>query len=568
MEIENMAIRGNRTNWFWTGVVVVSTMVPTLVALWVHLYAGVGGTDYVRGWAQMLPVLAVSAVVLLVSSYVRRDVVGAVMPKTIAVSVVAVEAAEIVMGLLQLTGVIASRHPGFAITGTFYNPGPYGGMVAMVVPVGVAACLNERKSWQCAGIALLMLAALVLPASGSRTAWIAAGVSGVYVYACARPAHARELLRRAWWQLMIVVVAAAVGLYMMKSDSADGRLLIWKIALYAITRHPLGVGWFGVPGAYGEAQEAYFSNAGRLMSDDIRVADAPGYMFNEFLQMSLAWGVITGLVCVMLIVSAILKATYCGRYGVAGAIVAFSVFAFASYPLQFPVFVALFVTLLLAAFAPSWFYDRSPTAFRMLCGVVGALSIYGAVVHHDMDRSYCQWDKVRHLYSAKAYDCAAEKMEVLKDGLEWNSHFLFELGHSLNKAGRYDESNRVLEKALKVSSDPMPLNIIGKNYEAMGNYAEATHHYERAWRRVPNRLYPRYLMIKVSDNPKVDDSNLILKVDSWGDFARPKVTSPATEEMSREIKGIVEVHLKKEEERKAEMRRNNPRSDFEQYKPR
>ena len=43
-----------------------------------------------------------------------------------------------------------------------------------------------------------------------------------------------------------------------------------------------------------------------------------------------------------------------------------------------------------------------------------------------------------------------------------NACFMFEYGHALHKLHEPELSNKVLKEALKVSGDPMILNIIGK----------------------------------------------------------------------------------------------------------
>ena len=51
-----------------------------------------------------------------------------------------------------------------------------------------------------------------------------------------------------------------VGVYVLKKDSADGRLLIWKISVLAMSDWPvLGVGLDHFCGTYGNTQAACFS---------------------------------------------------------------------------------------------------------------------------------------------------------------------------------------------------------------------------------------------------------------------------------------------------------------------
>ena len=59
----------------------------------------------------------------------------------------------------------------------------------------------------------------------------------------------------------ILCVIIAGGIYLMKKNSADGRFLMWKVALQAVTEaHINGAGWDNVAGTYGEAQERYSVN--------------------------------------------------------------------------------------------------------------------------------------------------------------------------------------------------------------------------------------------------------------------------------------------------------------------
>ncbi len=50
-----------------------------------------------------------------------------------------------------------------------------------------------------------------------------------------------------------------------------------------------GCGWNSVPAAYGQAQENYFA-AGNYTATENLLAGAPEYVFNEYLQVAIAWG--------------------------------------------------------------------------------------------------------------------------------------------------------------------------------------------------------------------------------------------------------------------------------------
>ena len=113
---------------------------------------------------------------------------------------------EAVWGLRQLYGFSMSQHSQFRLTGSFFNPGPYSGYLAVVLPVAVYYLLRD---WSCTKvrfhlrywtvylrflIALLTFVCiwLVLPAGMSRAAWLAAfGGCGVVLFFTAKGAVAR-----------------------------------------------------------------------------------------------------------------------------------------------------------------------------------------------------------------------------------------------------------------------------------------------------------------------------------------------------------------------------------------
>src|SRR5690606_33805524 len=48
-------------------------------------------------------------------------------------------------GMLQIVGYAASGHHLFRTTGAFFNPGPYAGYLAMVLPVALYYVLRDRR---------------------------------------------------------------------------------------------------------------------------------------------------------------------------------------------------------------------------------------------------------------------------------------------------------------------------------------------------------------------------------------------------------------------------------------
>ena len=92
---------------------------------------------------------------------------------------------------------------------------------------------------------------------------------------------------------------------------------------------------------------------------------------------------------------------------------------------------------------------------------------------------------------------------------------LYAEGYSLHQAGRYEESTKILEEGARLSCDPMFEVILGKNAEAMGDYAEAARLYEKAHYMVPSRLYPLVRLMRLQvrlgeDNAALETARAIV----------------------------------------------------------
>ena len=383
--------------------------------------------------------------------------INGILHTVIVWSLIAAGAVEAVWGLLQVYGYEPSNHSLYALTGSFYNPGPYSGFLAMCLPLALHEWLEGKRRWKFLALVALALMLVVLPSGMSRSAWVAALVASGYVLGM----HYREKVCRYWKYFCVgglLLAVLGVGAYHWKKDSADGRLLMWKVAVQAVMEHPcMGVGWEQVAGAYGDAQEKYFAS-GMATTQEEHVAGAPEYVFNEYLQVALAWGV-PALCGILLVVIGCFCLGHRGKeYGVCGGLVSLGVFSFSSYPFQFMEFIVAFLALLVACVM---------TCRNVYVQGLALLAGIGVGVY---------------LYEKRP---------------EQHVRILFEQAHSLHKAGEWEDSTKLLKELMKKSSDAMLLNIIGKNCQALGNYEEAEDWFIRSTHRLPNRIYPYYLLAKL-----------------------------------------------------------------------
>lgn len=454
-------------------------------------------------------------------------------------------AVQAVWGMCQLSGLVPSGHAFYALTGSFFNPGPYSGYLAMALPVCLYEYLCRPKLEPvlryAAGVAGLLVLC-VLPAGMSRSAWLAAGVSCLWVYSC-HAGWGRRLrafrLRRPWRfrgavaGVLAIACLAGILLFQLKPDSALGRLFMWRMSARAVADSPwTGHGAGGFAAAYGGAQEAYFA-AGRYAGWEERVAGCPEYAFNEYLQAAVELGVPLTLCLLAVLGWGWWQGWRRGRVGCCGALLSLAVFAWSSYPLQLPVFVLTGACLWAACVCGgNW---RGWLAVAVVAGGTGAwrLSDDRAVA-----KACREWMNARVLYQAGAYASAEEAYGRLCPALKDRAAFLFEYGHGLHRQGKHEASNRVLEEALRRSCDPMILNVMGKNHQALGQYRRAEQCFLRSVHRLPGRIYPYYLLAKLYASPGYRDEEKLAGMKRLVLTKEPKVSSTAIREMREEVKKL------------------------------
>lgn len=454
---------------------------------------------------------------------------------------------EAVWGLRQLYGFSASGHSRYALTGSFFNPGPYAGYLAMVLPVCLHLYLRARKERfvrykiekvvvAVAGILILC----VLPATMSRSAWVAAAVGCGWVAYMHRDKSKWNVLWKRYkrrfilWGVsaLFILMLGGAGAFLLKPDSALGRLFLWKITCRAVVSYPSGCDK-GFAFAYGEAQEDYFAQ-GNYAEWEERVAGSPEYVFNEYLSLALAEGVVVCVIVLVVIGTCLWMGAKRGRYGICGAILSLLIFSFSSYPMYFPAFVVAGVFLLLACGIGD--VIGKPL---VLC-VCLVLWAGDSMEKWRQEEDACRkWVYAKMFYSSGAYKVANKSYGELYPALKEKGVFLFEYGHSLHKSGFYDESNKYLEEACLYTTDPMVLNIIGKNYQELHRYEQAETFFLRSVHRLPGRIYPYYLLANLYAEPEFYRPDKLVEVANVVLTKKPKVHSTAIEEMRKEIKKIV-----------------------------
>jgi len=436
----------------------------------------------------------------------------------------------------------------------------------------------------------VMLMVIVLPSTMSRASWLGGiAAAGFLIWRSEQfNQHKSKILARLSRRLVCVLlfvflVTGAAGVYLLKKDSASGRLLIWKITLKESLNRPLtGHGFNAFMADFPPAQARYFQQ-GKGNEYEKYIAGNVKWTFNEPLQLLFEQGLV-GLGLFMLVLWLAFSNKHAGKkdcdstdgrskpfsalklqggqrdhgtQNIARASIAgIMVFALFSYPFySVPVSVIFAVSLgsagafLKPARFPKSIFKRFQTrslaekgkqifAKSTLIILVAGIVLYSILIAPKLYKSYWLWDEAKALYRMGSYREANNSFQqAYHVYLKHHGIFLLNYGKSLYLAGQYKESLEILKQARNYYTDEVYFTTLGDTYNALGDHRQAEQAYKTAANMVPHKFYPLYLLARLYDetgqNTKAKQTarNILNK--------EVKVHSTAIEEMKTEMEELI-----------------------------
>ncbi|GHT13934.1 membrane protein [Bacteroidia bacterium] len=474
-------------------------------------------------------------------------------------------AIQAIYGSLQLWGFYPSHHSLFKMSGSFFNPGPFAGYLASIFPVTLGLYIFkinpfpiidkklDLANW-IAGITLIAIL-MVLPASQSRAAWMAVIVSSLMILMIRYPVGL-WLKKYSWLKRGIVLLlvcgiigASLFGLLRFKTDSANGRLLIWKVTLSMVANHPLtGVGFDRFKTFYMNEQAGYFEQTPD--SPEAMVAGDTNYCFNEFLQHTAENGLI-GLLLLLAILAYAFRVTnkrfnnllWIAKAGIGGI----AVFALFSYPAQILPIKANLIAYLacistLAEGKKEWIFIKKQAPIKYTLAVFSVGIIIICTVNLSIYRVACNnWKQAYQLHTRGYY---AESLNYYEKGwsvLKTNGDYLTQYGKALNLAGKHEQAIKILQQAVKYFPNIVVYTALGDSYKAQEKSGKAEQAYLRAWYMNPSRFYPKYLLAKLYDETGQAEKAIAIATELLN--KEVKIESTAIDEIKAEMKKILQKYL-------------------------
>lgn len=406
-----------------------------------------------------------------------------------------------IQGYAQYLDFMPSYSPYFRITGIFRNPALFAGLITMMMVLVISLYFSKTttKQYKIVAAIVLLLSLPILYMSASRTSWIALTIGIGYLFY--RHCHIRIKLRFPQNLLYTSIAFFVIGIiswkvYHVRPDSAQGRILIWKIAAKMGLENPVrGSGANSFQSNYLHYQAQYFEQNGSVKEKQL--AGNNYLVYNEPLRI---W-IEQGLLGILLYVGSVIGLIFCikpkDQLGIVAkaVLLAFIVFGFFSYPMQ-SISLLIWMTVMVAVLGnnikPIARCTRSYGQifrFGILLGIVW-IAYLTMKQHH-------AYSKFQQVLSTGAVTHTSRMNEVralaeLEPVLNGDVGYLAVYARRLYNNGNYKESIRIIQQWERIYPVHELYILWGDCLAALGKpWQEAESKYIYASRIIPSRQKAR-----------------------------------------------------------------------------
>ena len=462
-------------------------------------------------------------------------------------------------GLLQLFGVAKSQSSLFNITGSFYNPGPLGGYLAMIFAIPLTSIIRDgnlldahQQSWKKTIYYFgVIVTATAIICSQSRAAYVSILLTCLILFYPAIRDYIVKLTKTKKYLLygtgVLVVLILSVCIFKYKTVSAFSRLYIWGITASILDKSNIwfGVGYNHFNPAYMNAQEMYFRN--NPMSGYSDYADNIAFCLNEPLQALVELGIIGSLILLTIIYFIWTVRSGSNRFLLQIKLCLFSILVFSCFSYPFHTTIITLNTCICLAFISTLSAQDNRHIIlsfklnkigRFISGILFLFfSIITACYAYKFANSLKDWEKANYYYRDYRYEESLPHYKKANAFFSTDGNFLNNYGKALSLAQRYEESNTILHQATQHTITSFSYTTMGQNYEMLGDMALAETYYWKAHWLVPSKDYPLYLLFKLYD--KEGDSTKVVDMGYRILHKKQKVPSIASEQIRKDITNII-----------------------------
>lgn len=401
---------------------------------------------------------------------------------------------EAMIGIAQYVRLFERYHSSHPVTGTFENPAGLAACLAVCFPAALYFVFLRSVGWRMWGWMVAFIIAFTVVLSGTRTGMIALGVVAVVCF-CRYALAGRKI--PGWMKIVGIIVGMGVmaGLYFLKKDSANGRILVWRCSGEMFCDAPLiGHGPDSFQAKYMDYQAAWLTQH----PDErwVWLADNVKHPFNEYLKIGVEYGSI-GLLAIVILVWCLwrlFRNSDREKYPVYWSLLALGICAMFSYPLNYPaVGVLLFLLLGLAGRDLEGVLKGGLIDKMVIGGLCVLLLAYTVYWRNAEIKWYC----ISQLALAGKTKDVIPEYSSLYPFMYKNPLFLYNYGAELHEMGLWNKSIEILEECSRGMNDTDVQMLLADNYLQLEKFDKAERHYQRAACMCPNRFLPLYYLVNL-----------------------------------------------------------------------
>lgn len=402
-------------------------------------------------------------------------------------SIIIVGILECVYALLQVVKVLPSFDRYFAYTGSFENPSVFAMLLSICVPISIWFAFTQQKKYFWIAVAFGMFVFTLF--SESRTGVLATLLS-IAIICLMESARTRNIVfsKKGVIIIFVLVVLLISCLYLFKVNSANGRLLIWRVSLSLFRDKPLfGWGSNGFTSMYMTYQAQYLN--AHPESPFMLLADNPSNPFNEFVLVLVNYGLL-GLLLVLGFIAIVsvklFRSPYKHKSLLIGLMITLIVWSLFSYPFSIPFVWIITAYISIYAFVK---WGQKKTSVNYVLGCLSLTCTVFFIISFFPERKW-------KIVSDASINGRCEEMlpyfTELSSKLSHNGRFMYNWAAELHYARRYEESAEVFNNSLHLINDYDVQMLLADDYQQMGDTGLAVHHYDIAASMVPSRFLPYY----------------------------------------------------------------------------
>ncbi len=417
----------------------------------------------------------------------------------------------------------------------------------MGFPIGLFLVEKVKRIEQYLVSSALVVITIAVFLSGSRTGMLAIIISAM-VFLLFRTKVIGKFLQIRYYKLLSVLILTcfvfgALILYNQKKDSANGRLLIWKVSVEMIKDKPVfGHGFGTFQSKYMDYQARYFK--GNPNSKYAQLADNVKHPFNEFVKIAVEFGIAGFLIIflfILIVLWNVLKSKNENRGVVFSGLMSFLLFACFSYPLQYIgvwLLLAFYLLELLSSKEIRLRNVRFPIIARIIVVVICTFILFHFAKQIQVE---IKWKTIA-MNSLRGNTVAMlpEYEKLCSTSLNRSPFFLYNYGAELNFVGMFDKSIDILTECQQRFNDYDLQMLLADNYHKKGDTEKAIDIYEHASNMIPCRFLPIYQIFDI--HRKARQKEMAIKYAH--EIVHKKVKIPSLTVKS--IKAEAEEYLKKE----------------------